>query len=65
MTANIGNVDRIIRLILGAILVLFGALGLTGGVQIAAIVAGIVLLATAGTRFCLLYRLAGVNTCKI
>ncbi|WP_108263203.1 YgaP family membrane protein [Mangrovicoccus ximenensis] len=65
MTTNIGNVDRIIRLILGAILVLFGALGLTGALQIAAIVAGIVLLATAGMRFCPLYRVLGVNTCKI
>ncbi|WP_138466343.1 DUF2892 domain-containing protein [Poseidonocella sp. HB161398] len=65
MTANIGNVDRILRLALGAILVLFGALGLTGGLQIASVLAGIVLLATAGMRFCPLYRLLGVSTCRI
>ncbi len=65
MTTNIGNVDRIIRLAIGAILVLFGALALTGALQIVAIVAGIIALATAGVRFCPLYRILGVNTCKI
>ena len=65
MTANIGKLDRILRLVLGIVLIVLGAVSFTGGLQIAAIVAGIVALATAGMRFCLLYRVLGVSTCKL
>jgi hypothetical protein len=30
-----------------------------------AAIAGIVLIATAGMRFCLLYRILGIRTCKL
>ncbi len=63
MTANIGTIDRLARAVLGVILLIWGATALAGGAQIAAIVAGVVLLATAALRFCGLYRLIGVSTC--
>ena len=66
MGKNIGNTDRLIRLIAGIVLLalaVFAGLGgiwpwLTGG-------AGVVALATAALRFCPLYRLIGVNTCGL
>lgn len=66
MSANVGSADRLIRIILGlALLALafmsgWGALGTT----ISAVV-GIVLVVTAFVRFCPLYRLIGVRTCKV
>jgi VIT1/CCC1 family predicted Fe2+/Mn2+ transporter len=69
MTANIGTIDRALRVLIGiALLALaFGgfvpALG-TGAPQWIAVVAGVVMLATAGMRFCLLYRIFGIRTCQ-
>lgn len=66
MTANVGSVDRIIRIILGLIFILlpffsgWGALG-----TIISVVVGGVLVVTALMRFCPLYRLIGVRTCEV
>lgn len=60
MTANIGTVDRMLRIILGLALlslVFIGPQTPWGWV-------GLVPLATAGIRFCPLYRLIGVRTCR-
>ncbi|MGB0659630.1 MAG: YgaP family membrane protein [Mangrovicoccus sp.] len=66
MTANIGKIDRLARLVLGVVLIILAATGTVSGVaMIAALVVGIVMIATAGMRFCLLYRLLGVNTCQL
>ncbi len=69
MIANVGTVDRLIRLVLGLALVL--APSLSGGALwnatiplYGAYVVGIVLMATAVFRFCPLYRLLGWRTCK-
>ncbi len=63
MQANVGSSDRIIRIVLGAILVaLFFVVAAPW--KWVALVAGIVAIATGLLRFCGLYKLLGINTCK-
>jgi uncharacterized membrane protein len=65
---NESTADRVIRLVVGAALVVlaFAALGVTSGNVLGIIVAvvGAVLLFTAATGSCLLYKLFEVNTAK-
>lgn len=70
MTANVGNTDRIIRIILGLVLVALPFVGLfapvsAGALKWLSILVGFVLIATAGLRFCPLYRIFGIRTCKV
>lgn len=59
MTANIGNWDRNLRIILG-----LGLLSLVFvGPQTPWGLVGLVPLATGLARFCPVYKLAGVSTC--
>lgn len=66
MTTNVGTTDRIIRLMLAAIL---AALILTGTVEgTLAWVCGVGAAAavlTAVFRFCGLYTILGISTCKV
>ena len=68
MPCNIGTADRAIRLVVGLVLValplLTGFAAATPLLWWAALVVGVVLLATAGMRFCPLYTLLGVRTCR-
>ncbi len=60
MKANVGGIDRVLRAVLGAILIgltLSGAIGAWGWI-------GLVLLGTAAVGFCPLYPLIGLNTCR-
>lgn len=70
MPTNLGNLDRILRAILGLALIavaffsdmaLFGSTALKYG----AVMIGLVLIATAVLRFCPLYRILGIKTCKL
>ncbi|KHF29431.1 DUF2892 domain-containing protein [Anoxybacillus sp. ST4] len=61
MKANIGSVDRIIRLILGV--ALLGLFFLEGNIKYVGIL-GIVLIITAFVRFCPLYVPFRINTTK-
>lgn len=70
MTANVGTFDRLARLALGVVLLILPfattiALFQSGAATAVAVVAGVVLIATAGMRFCPMYRLFGIRTCKI
>lgn len=65
MVANIGKIDRILRILVGIVLLIAGLTTLTGGLQILAIIVGVVMLATAGMRFCPAYRLFGIKTCQM
>ena len=70
MTANLGTFDRAFRLILGAILLaapFVGDLAIfnNAAATVVSVVVGLVMLATAATRFCPLYRVLGIQTCKI
>jgi len=60
MTQNIGNIERIIRIVGGLILI---ALAATGTVGVWGWL-GLVPLATGLTGWCPPYSLLGINTCK-
>jgi O-antigen ligase len=58
-TKNMGSIDRIVRFVVGALLIvlaLTGTIGAWGWI-------GIVPLATAALNFCPAYTLLGINTC--
>ncbi len=60
LTRNLGNLDRMARLVIGALLVvlaLFGTIGVWGWV-------GLILVATAFMNFCPIYRILGMKTCS-
>ena len=59
MSANVGGIDRILRIVLGLVLIgltLSGTIGVWGWI-------GIVPLATGLMSRCPLYPMIGVNTC--
>lgn len=61
MKANVGTIDRAIRILAGICLIaatLFGVIGAWGWL-------GLVPLATGMFRFCPAYRLFGLRTCPI
>ena len=60
MSVNVGNVDRIARIVVGLVLMILaatGTVGLWGWI-------GVVPLLTGVFRFCPAYNLLGINTCK-
>jgi hypothetical protein len=60
LTANVGTTDRLIRIVVGVVLIaltLMGQIGIWGWL-------GLVLLATAFLKFCPAYTLFGIRTCK-
>lgn len=65
MSCNVGNIDRIVRAVLGLVLLASWIFGwLSGSLAIVLGIVGIVLLATAAIKFCPLYRLVGASTCQ-
>jgi ABC-type transport system involved in cytochrome bd biosynthesis fused ATPase/permease subunit len=67
MTKNLGTVDRALRALVG-ILALAGAFALgwfSGWMVWAAAVVGVIMLVTAAVGMCPIYRLVGINTCRI
>ncbi len=61
MSANVGGIDRILRVLAGIALLaltLTGQIGLWGWI-------GVVPLATGLFSFCPLYRVLGLNTCPM
>jgi len=63
MKPNMGTLDRVIRAVLGIVLVGLWPLGLLQGTAaLIALLVGIVLLATAMLRWCPPYALLGINT---
>ena len=71
MTANVGTIDRLARIILGAVLIALPFLApdldlwTNSALRYGAMVVGAVLVLTAVFKFCPLYRLLGVRTCKV
>lgn len=70
MTANVGTFDRLARIVLGLVLLALPFVGnialfQSGVATTIAVIAGIIMIATAGMRFCPLYRVLGIQTCKI
>lgn len=69
MTTNVGTIDRLLRAALGVVLLylaLFSGLAAFSGpvIKYGAIIVGIVMLATSTLKFCPLYTLLGLKTCK-
>ncbi|MBA85283.1 YgaP family membrane protein [Thalassobius sp. S69A] len=62
---NMGQTDRIIRAIVGVVLVIAFFTALSGVWGWIALIVGIVLLATAALGTCPPYSLLGINTCKV
>lgn len=70
MRINVGSADRVVRLILGVILI---AAPFLSGLSLfasplpfwGAVVVGAVLVLTAAVRFCPLYTIFGLSTCKV
>lgn len=61
MKTNVGSIDRILRLVLGLVLIgltVSGTIGLWGWL-------GLVLVGTAAIGSCPLYTLIGLNTCPM
>ncbi len=70
MSANVGNTDRILRAILGLVLFFAPLLNMpaiwsSAALAYGSMAIGIVLIATALFRFCPLYRLLGMSTCRL
>lgn len=61
MTANVGGIDRVLRILAGAILVALAATGVVGAWGYL----GLIVLATGVFRFCGAYTLLGLNTCPM
>lgn len=64
MAANVGSIDRVLRLVAGLLLAGFGYAMLSDIWTYVAIGAGAVLALTALVGFCPAYRLLGINTCR-
>ena len=59
MTKNVGNIDRIVRVVIGVLLIIGALMGYGWWMWI-----GVVPLATGLMGSCLLYSILGINTCK-
>ncbi|RMH51162.1 MAG: DUF2892 domain-containing protein [Zetaproteobacteria bacterium] len=65
MNANVGGIDRVLRGVVGLVLIAVGALaGLSAPWNMVAIAVGAVMGLTALIRFCPLYPILGINTCR-
>lgn len=69
MTANVGKIDRIFRLVLGIVLVLAPfATSMTlfqgSTATVISVIVGLVLIGTSALKFCPLYRVFGIRTCR-
>ena len=70
MTTNLGTADRVFRFLLGIVLLaapfVSGMALFDSGLATAlSVIVGIVMLATSAMRFCPLYRIFGIRTCKM
>ncbi len=61
MKQNVGGIDRILRIVVGLVLIALAATGTVGAWGWI----GVVPLATGLFRFCGLYTLLGINTCPM
>jgi len=66
MKANVGGLDRIVRLMLGLGLSAIGAMALVAAPwSYVAMGAGAVFVVTSAIRFCPLYTILGINSCPL
>ncbi len=66
MKKNVGNADRIIRILLAAVFAyLYFSNTVTGTLGIVLLVLGAVFLVTSVISFCPLYAIVGLSTCPV
>lgn len=77
MTRNVGTLDRLVRFIVGPLMLLVGIAGYLGAIPVAIgpvpqalgalvlVVLGVIFTVTAATRTCPLYLLFGVSTRRV
>ncbi len=66
MTKNEGTIDRVIRIVLGVVLLALVLLGnVTGTWAWVAGIAGVTALATGALGYCGLYSVLGIRTCPL
>lgn len=66
MKKNMGNVDRIVRLILAAVFgYLFFSGAATGALGYVLVAVGAIFILTSFISFCPLYSLVGLSTCPV
>ncbi len=66
MKKNVGLADRMIRLIIAAVLLVLYFTGtVSGGLAIGALVVAATMALTSFFSFCPLYRLLGLSTCPV
>ncbi len=68
MAANVGNIDRGIRVLIGlaALAAVFvGPFAGAGWERIALGLVGVIMIGTSAMKFCPLYRIFGIRTCPI
>nr|WP_081926286.1 DUF2892 domain-containing protein [Nonlabens ulvanivorans] len=66
MKKNLGNIDRIVRILFAVIVsILFFTNVITGTLGIILLIVGGVLLATSFMNFCPLYAVLGINSCPV
>jgi hypothetical protein len=64
MTTNVGTLDRVVRAILGLVLIALPfAAGFGTTLMLVSILVGLVMLVVAATRVCPLYSILGIKTC--
>jgi len=65
MDRNVGDTDKIIRIIVGVALIALGLIGLgASGLGILAMLIGAVLVVTGAINFCPLFKVLGINSHK-
>jgi uncharacterized membrane protein len=62
MGRNVGSIDKVIRLVIGAILVAAGLFALGGTTGIIAAIIGAVLIVTGLINFCPLFKILGISS---
>ncbi|MEN8927912.1 MAG: DUF2892 domain-containing protein [Flavobacteriales bacterium] len=66
MKKNMGTLDKSVRTIIGAIIaVLFFTGVIKGNVALVLLIVAIIFSVTSLINFCPLYKIIGVNTCKV
>lgn len=71
MSANVGTLDRLLRILIGLAALGFAFIGplavdgIWGWERIALVAVGAIMIGTSTIKFCPLYRLFGLRTCKM
>ena len=66
MKKNMGNTDKVIRVIIAAVIgILYYLEYITGTLALILMAVAIILLITSLINFCPLYKILGINSCKV